>query len=107
MEVASSLVQATKKRPGELPLFLAMATEGFWAQGARSFSSDVVGVRAKSVVPDASDVRPNSSVVRDALNGRSQLLASSGASASGPVDGLASPIPVAVGVPLEEQRAPP
>ena len=56
IEVSPTLLRTAASHPGELPLFLAMATEAYWAQGARCFASNVVGVRAESVVADASEM---------------------------------------------------
>ena len=100
IEVSPTLLRTAASHPGELPLFLAMATEAYWAQGARCFASNVVGVRAESVVADASDVRPNSSVVRDTFNGKGGIMgrnARVGAAASS----SSSAGPIAVGVKVQ------
>ena len=67
---------AATLRPSEMPMFLAIAMEAFWSQGARGHSAEVVGVRAESAVVGGADVRPNSSVVSDAFAGRSKMLPS-------------------------------
>jgi hypothetical protein len=72
MSISEQLASAAA-RSGELPTLMCIATEGFWSQGARCHSNDVVGVRASSSTADESDVRPNSSVVYDAFNGRSKF----------------------------------
>ena len=71
----SFLCRVEEGMPGELPLFLAIALEAFWSQGARCHGFDELGVRATAVDSAAADVRPNSSVMRDAFEGRSKLLA--------------------------------
>jgi len=70
IEVHDSLIAAARREAGELPLFLAIALEAFWSQGARCHSVEVVGVRAGSTVDGGADVRPNSTVVRDTFRGR-------------------------------------
>jgi len=74
LELDESLAGRLRVHRGELPLFLAIALEAFWSQGACCHAFAELGVRATSVDSGGADVRPNSSVVADAFAGRAKLL---------------------------------
>ena len=79
LEVKESLASRAQAagNAAELPLFMAIALEAFWSQGARCHSFAELGIRASSVDTEGADVRPNSSVMRDAFAGRSKMLPAS------------------------------
>ena len=76
LELEDRFATRLRAHPGELPLFLAIALEALWSQGACCHAFAELGVRASSVDGSGAgaDVRPNSSVVADAFAGRAKLL---------------------------------